>query len=308
MIFFVLKRLGMMIPVLLIASVVIFAMGRLAPGDPIQILLNERDSTPETIKATREHYGLDEPLPVQYLYWLKNCLRGDLGFSYFRSNRKVTQIIAEGFPVTAKLGVLAILFAIVTGVSLGIVAAWRVGTWIDSFALLIAMVGVSVPRFVLAPVLTLVLSVMLHLLPVAGWGKWQNYILPAVVLSTNAAAILCRITRSSLLDVMTQDYIRTAHAKGLSESAVVLVHGLKNALIPVMTIAGTSFGFLLIGSFIVETIFNIPGLGRQGVEAIFQRDYPVIQGVVLSMVLVFALINLVVDLLYALVDPRIKYD
>jgi ABC-type dipeptide/oligopeptide/nickel transport system permease component len=308
MIFYVLKRLGMIVPVLLIASVVIFAVGRLAPGDPIQILLNERDATPQTIKETREFYGLDKPPIVQYFYWLKNSLQGDLGFSYFRSNRKVTKIIAEGFPVTAKLALLAILFAVFIGVSLGIVAAWRVGTWIDSFSLLVAMVGVSVPRFVLAPVLTLIFSLMLHWLPVAGWGRWENYILPSLVLSSSAAAILCRITRSSLLDVMAQDYIRTAHAKGLSESAVILVHGLKNAMIPVMTIAGTSFGFLLIGSFIVETIFNIPGLGRQGVEAIFQRDYPVIQGVVLSMVVVFALVNLIVDLLYALVDPRIKYD
>jgi peptide/nickel transport system permease protein len=308
MIFYVLKRLGMIIPVLLIASVVIFAVGRLAPGDPMQILLNERDATPQTIKDTREFYGLDKPAVVQYFYWLRNSLHGDLGFSYFRPSRKVTQIIAEGFPVTAKLALLAILFAVLIGVSLGIAAAWRVGTWIDSFSLLTAMIGVSVPRFVLAPALTLIFSLMLHWLPVAGWGRRENYILPSLVLSANAAAILCRITRSSLLDVMAQDYIRTAHAKGLSESTVILVHGLKNALIPVMTIAGTSFGFLLIGSFIVETIFNIPGLGRQGVEAIFQRDYPVIQGVVLSMVVVFALVNLIVDLFYALVDPRIKYE
>jgi peptide/nickel transport system permease protein len=286
----------------------VFALGRLAPGDPVEILLGEQDATPEIIKATRKALGLDKPIIVQYVFWLKKALQGDLGFSYFQPDQSVTDILAEGFPVTAKLAALAIFLSILSGVSLGVLAAWRVGTWVDSLALLVAMVGVSIPRFVLAPVLTLILSLMLHWLPVAGWGKFHHYIMPSLVLSANAAAILCRMTRSSLLDVMAQDYIRTAWSKGLSEKAVVLVHGLKNALIPVLTIAGTSFGFLLIGSFITETIFNIPGLGRQGVEAIFQRDYPVIQGVVLSMVLVFAAVNLVVDLLYVWVDPRIKYE
>jgi peptide/nickel transport system permease protein len=301
-------RLVLLVPVLLAASLVVFVLGRLAPGDPIAMIMAEQRSHPEIVERIRAEFGLDRPVAVQYLYWLRRAAVGDLGISLFRFGRPVTEIVADGLATTVKLAVAALAVAVVVGMALGVCGAvWR-GTWIDNLTLAVALVGVSVPRFVLGPLLILGVALGLGLLPVAGWGRWPHYVLPAAVLSAHGVATVCRLTRSSLVDALGRDYIRTARAKGCPEATVVLRHALKNALVPVVTLLGTSFGYLLSGSFIVETIFNVPGLGRLGVTAIFQRDYPVIQGITLVMVALFMLINLAVDLTYSLLNPRVRHE
>jgi peptide/nickel transport system permease protein len=301
-------RLVLLVPVLLAASLIVFVLGRLAPGDPVALILAEHQSHPDVVARIRAEFGLDQPVAVQYLYWLRQAATGDLGISLFRFGRPVTAIIAEGLATTVTLAATALAIAVVGGVTLGVCGAvWR-GTWIDSVSLAVALLGACVPRFVLGPLGILLFALTLHVLPVAGWGRWQHYVLPATVLSAHGLATLCRLTRSSLVETLGRDYVRTARAKGCSEWAVVLRHGLQNALVPVVTLIGTTFGFLLSGSFIVETIFNVPGIGRLGVTAIFQRDYPVIQGITLAMVALFMLINLAVDLSYSWLNPRVRYD
>jgi peptide/nickel transport system permease protein len=301
-------RLALLVPVLLAASLIVFVLGRLAPGDPIALILAEQQSHPDVVERIRAEFGLDKPLPLQYLYWLRQAATGDLGVSLFRFGRPVTAILAEGLATTVKLAAAALGLAIVGGVTLGICGAvWR-GTWIDSASLAVALVGVSIPRFVLGPLGILGFALGLGVLPVAGWGRWEHYVLPAAVLSAHGLATICRLTRSSLVETLERDYVRTARAKGCPERAVVLRHALKNALVPVITLVGTTFGYLLSGSFIVETIFNVPGIGRLGVTAIFQRDYPVVQGITLVMVGLFMLINLAVDLTYSLLNPRVRYE
>lgn len=301
-------RLALLVPVLLAASLIVFVLGRLAPGDPVSLILAEQASHPEVVERIRVEFGLDRPVPVQYLYWLRRAATGDLGISLFRFGRPVTAVIGEGLATTVKLAAAALAIAVVAGVTLGVCGAvWR-GTWIDSASLAVALVGVSVPRFVLGPLGILLFALGLHVLPVAGWGRWEHYVLPAAVLSAHGLATVCRLTRSSLVETLGRDYVRTARAKGCPERAVVLRHALKNALVPVVTLVGTTFGYLLSGSFIVETIFNVPGIGRLGVTAIFQRDYPVIQGITLLMVTLFMLINLAVDLAYSVLNPRVRYE
>jgi ABC-type dipeptide/oligopeptide/nickel transport system permease component len=301
-------RLALLVPVLVAASLIVFVLGRLAPGDPVALILAEHQSHPEVVDRIRAEFGLDRPVAVQYLYWLRQAATGDLGISLFRFGRPVTAIIAEGLATTVTLAATALAVAVVGGVGLGVCGAvWR-GTWIDGVSLTVALLGACVPRFVLGPLGILLFALTLHVLPVAGWGRWRHYVLPAAVLSAQGLATLCRLTRSSLAETLGRDYVRTARAKGCSEWGVVLRHGLRNALVPVVTLIGTTFGFLLSGSFIVETIFNVPGIGRLGVTAIFQRDYPVIQGVTLVMVLLFMLINLAVDLSYSWLNPRVRHD
>lgn len=301
-------RLGLLVPVLLAASLIVFVLGRLAPGDPVALILAEQQSHPDVVERIKAEFGLDRPIPLQYLYWLRQAVTGDLGISLFRFGRPVTAIIVEGLLTTVKLAAAALGFAIAGGVALGVCGAvWR-GTWIDSASLAVALIGVSIPRFVLGPLGILLFALTLHALPVAGWGRWEHYVLPAAVLSVHGLATICRLTRSSLVETLGRDYVRTARAKGCSEWAVVLRHALKNALVPVLTLVGTTFGYLLSGSFIVETIFNVPGIGRLGVTAIFQRDYPVIQGITLVLVTLFMLINLAVDLAYSFLNPRVRYE
>ncbi len=305
---YIIRRLLLFIPILLVVSFIIFILGHAAPGDPIDILLAEETVDEAYIAKVKADYGLDKPVLVQYGYWLSQAVRGNLGVSYYQAGRPVAEMIAEGFPVTVRLASASIVFAILTGVTLGIISALKWGSWLDSTCLFGAMLGVSLPRFVMGPVLVLLFALILHLLPVAGWGEWLHYPLPTVVLGASSAAILTRLTRSAMLEVLDKDYINTARAKGCSERAVNLRHALKNALIPVVTVVGTSFGFLLAGNFVVEIIFNIPGLGRMAVMAIFQRDYPVFQGIILTMVVVFMIVNLLVDISYAYLDPRIHYE
>lgn len=296
-----------LVPTLLVISAITFFMGFLAPGDPVTVLVGEK-GTPAQIAAIKREYGLDQPPLVQYGRFLAGLARGDLGKSYFYSGRPVAEMVMDGFWVSIQVGTLAMLFAATLGVAAGVVAAvWR-NRWPDHLSMFFAIAGVSVPSFVEAIALMYLLGVWVNLLPVQGWGEPQHYILPVVVLGTRSAAFIARITRSAMLDVIGQDYVRTARAKGLAQPVVILKHGVRNAMIPVITVLGTTLGALITGTYIIETIFGVPGVGKVALDAIFQRDYPVIQVTTLLVATVFVGVNLVVDLLYAIVDPRIRYS
>lgn len=296
-----------MIPTLIVISAITFFMGYAAPGDPVTLILGER-ARADQVAALKQQYGLDQPPVVQFGRFLAGLSKGDLGLSYAYRGRKVSEIIMKGFKVSLQLGGAAAIFAWTTGLTLGILAAVNRGRWLDNLAMLLAVVGVSVPIFVEAIAFMYIFGVYMKVLPAVGWGEPQHFVLPAVVLGTRSAAVIARITRSSMLEVLGQDYIRTARAKGLAAGTVTLKHAVKNAMIPVITVLGTTLGTLLTGAFITETIFGIPGIGRVSLQAIFQRDYPVVQATVLLFAAVFVLINLVVDLMYGVVDPRIRFS
>jgi len=284
----------------------VFLMVRLAPGDPAVLLAGEF-ATPETLEAIRARYGLDRPLPEQFLIYLEALLRGDLGESA-RSRRPVLEELQTYFPNTVELASAAILVALLTGIPLGILAALRPGSGLDLGVMILALIGVSMPVFWFGLLAILIFSVELGWFPVAGKGTLAPLVLPAITLGVNATALLARMTRGALLEVLSQDYIRTARAKGLAERVVIFKHALRNALIPVVTVAGLEFGSLLAGAVITETIFAWPGLGQLLVGSILARDYPVVQGAVLLVATTFILVNLLVDLLYAWIDPRVRYD
>jgi len=311
---YLLRRLATMVPVLLVVSVVVFSLIHLTPGDPVAIMLRE-ESDPATAAALRAALGLDRPLPVQYLTWLGRAARGELGRS-IRTNQPVTQAILERLPVTLTLAAAATLLALAVALPAGIVSAVRRNSLADVAGTVAALSGVSLPNFWLAILLIFVFSVTLGWLPPLGWvspvrdpwGGLRSLVLPAVTLGTAMTAVVMRMTRSSLLEVLQLDFVRTARAKGLREGRVLLRHALRNALIPVVTVVGLQAGALLGGAIITETVFALPGVGRLLVDAIFQRDFPLVQGVVLFLALNFLLVNLVVDLAYAVLDPRIRYD
>lgn len=305
MVRFILRRLLYMTPILFGVSVVIFCILHLVPGDPARLVAG-LDATQEDVRIIRASLGLDRPLPVQYLSWLGNLFRGDLGRST-RTHRPVTQELRLTIPATVELTLCATAIAILIGVMAGTIAAVRRNSVFDYASMVVALLGVCTPSFWLGLMLMLVFAVKLDLLPTTGRGGLENLVLPAVTLGVGAAAIIARVTRSSMLEVLGMEYIRTAHAKGLSERAVVLRHAVKNAFIPVVTVIGLEFGSLLAGAVVTETVFAYPGVGWQLVEAIGFRDYPVIQGTLLVLALQFALVNLVVDVLYAVLDPRISY-
>jgi len=306
MLTYAIRRLLIAIPTLFGVVLLVFLMVRLAPGDPAVLLAGEF-ATPETLQAIRERYGLDRPLPEQFLLYLGALLRGDLGESA-RSRRPVLEELKTYFPNTVELAVAAILVALLTGIPLGILAALRPGSGLDLGVMTLALLGVSMPVFWFGLLAILIFSVNLGWFPVAGKGTLAHLVLPAVTLGVNATALLARMTRGTLLEVLSQDYIRTARAKGLAERVVVFKHALRNALIPVVTVAGLEFGSLLAGAVITETIFAWPGLGQLLVGSILARDYPVVQGAVLLVATSFILVNLLVDLLYAWIDPRVRYD
>jgi oligopeptide transport system permease protein len=281
-----------------------FTLMHITPGGPWD---KDKAVSAQTVANLNAKYNLDKPAWQQYLIYMSNALRGDLGPSYTYQDRSVTQIILGGLPNTASLGVLAALLAVAVGVPLGVLAATRQNTWIDYVALAFGTVFASVPSFVLGFALIILLALNLHLVPTSGWGKPENYILPVLTLGLNQAALLTRITRASVLDANRQDFMRTARAKGLRETLLMRRHLLKNALIPVVTVIGPILAFLLVGSLIVETIFSIPGIGRLLVQGISQRDYSLIMGSTLIYAFVIAGLNLVVDVLYAFIDPRIQY-
>lgn len=302
---YILRRLVLTIPVLIGVSILVFAMVRLIPGDPALAIAGPH-ATEQFIAQVREQYHLDEPLPVQYWIFVRDVMRGDLGVSTF-SRRPVTQEIRERFPRTVELTLGAMLIATAVGVGAGVVSATRRNSWFDNAGMVAALMGVAAPVFWLALMLQLLFSVRLGWLPATGRGTPAHLILPSITLGLSTAGLIARITRSSMLDVLRAEYITTARSKGLSEQLVVAKHALKNAMIPVITVIGLQFGILLGGAVLTESVFAWPGVGRLLVDSILARDYPVVQGTVLLLALTFVGINLVVDLLYAVLDPRISY-
>ncbi len=302
---FVLRRILWLIPVLWGISLITFFIMHFVPGGPWD---RDKPLSPTVIENLNRKYGLDKPLWKQYVSYLGNSLRGDLGVSYVYQDRTVTSIILQGVPKTATIGLLAFALAIGVGVPLGMAAAIRHNTWIDYLSVGFATIFASIPGFVLAFLMIVVFSVTLHLLPTGGWGRLQNLIMPSVALAAVPAAFIARVSRASMMDVLGQDYIRTAYAKGLSRLAIYFRHALKNALIPVLTISGPELAFLIAGSFVIEQVFSIPGIGRLFVQGVFQRDYGLIMGTVLFYAAVVSVLNLIVDVLYAMVDPRIRYE
>ncbi|MFP4012127.1 MAG: nickel ABC transporter permease [Spirochaetaceae bacterium] len=303
---YILRRLLLTIPVVIGVSIIVFSIIRLLPGDPARALAGVQ-ATPEYVQQVRERYGLDEPIPVQYWNFISSAARGDLGVSTF-SRRPVTTELGERFPRTLVLAGLSLFLATVVGVSAGIVSATKRNSIFDNASMLAALVGVAAPVFWLALMLQLLFSVQLRWFPATGMGSMRHLVLPAITLGMASAALMARITRSSMLDVLKQDYITTARAKGLAEKVVIYKHALKNALIPVVTVLGLQFGILLGGAVLTETVFAWPGVGRLLVDAILRRDYPVVQGTVMMLAFLFVIINLVVDIIYAFIDPRIHYQ
>lgn len=311
---YILRRLISMIPVLFIVSLIVFSLLHLTPGDPAMSMLGE-EATPESIAALRGQLGLDEPLPVQYVKWAASVVQGDLGRS-IRSNQPVSEAIIDRLPVTIELSILSVMVSLIIAIPVGIIAAMRRNSPLDTASTTVALLGVSIPNFFLAILLIFLFSVRLGWLSPIGYtpiledpvDNLKRMIMPALTLGTALSAIVMRMTRSSLLEVLDQDYVRTARAKGLREARVVRIHALKNAMVPVVTVVGLQIGGLLGGTIITESIFVLPGIGRLLVDAIFQRDFPLVQGVVLFAALAFLLANLAVDLLYAYLDPRIRYS
>ncbi len=302
---FILRRLLLMIPVLLGVSVIVFGIMFLTPGDPAVMMLGEAAPQAE-VEALRVRLGLDQPAHVQYVRWLGRMVQLDLGRS-IRSSRPVTNEIGQRLMPTIELAVLATLLAIAIGVPLGVVSATRRDSLIDHAATVVAFVGLAMPVFWQGLMMIILFTLMLDWLPASGrFGGWQYYVMPVVTLGTSAIASITRMTRSQMLETLSQDYVRTARSKGLKRQNVVYSHALRNALIPVVTVIGLQFGGLLSGAVITETIFNWPGVGRLAVEAINARDMPVIQGVVMAFAVMYALVNLITDVLYAYLDPRLR--
>ena len=306
MLAYTLKRLLALIPVLFGVSLLVFASLYLTPGDPLSAILGEAVVSKEQMEQLREQYGFDDPLYVQYLRFAGRALQGDLGRS-LRYNQPVLQQIRDQLPATIQLTLAAMAFAIALGLALGVLAAIYHNTWIDFTAMLVSLAGISIPTFWSGLILLLIFALELGWLPATGTEGWQRLILPAFALGYGAAAIIARLTRSSMLEVLRQSYVTTARAKGLPGHMVILRHTLKNALIPVITIVGLQFGNLLAGAVVVETVFSRQGIGRLLVDAILSKDFPTVQGTVLLVAAMYVLINLLVDLSYAVVDPRIRY-
>jgi ABC-type dipeptide/oligopeptide/nickel transport system permease component len=304
MLTFLARRLIQLIPVLFGVSVVVFLMIHLIPGDPA-VLIAGRDATEQDIENVRRALGLDQPLPAQYLSFVGRALVGDFGVS-FRSGRAVIDEIGFRYWNTMLLGLSALVFGTILGVITGIITAVYRNGWVDGTVLTASLLGISMPQFFLGILLMLLFSVYLGWLPLTGMGSWQHLILPTLTLGIPNAAIISRITRSSLIEVLNQDYVRTARAKGLNERVVINRHAFRNALIPVVTVAGLQMGYLLGGAVVTETVFAWPGIGRLIVQSIASRDFPVVQAAVLLLAVTFVLINLFTDLLYRLLDPRIK--
>ncbi len=303
---YLIKRLFSTIPVLIGISLLLFFMLRMLPGDPAQVLAGQM-ATPQEIENIRRQLGLDRPIYEQYVTYLSRLARFDLGRSA-RTQNPVTEEIWARLPNTLLLAVVAITLACLLGIPAGIISAVRPYSWIDYLVTTSALFGMSMPVFWLGLMLVVVFSVILKWLPAGGTGSWQHVILPSVTLAAFVVAFISRMTRSAMLETLAQDYTTTARSKGLKERVVVIKHALKNALIPIITVVGLQFGLLLGGAVLTETVFAWPGLGRLIVDSILARDYPVIQGAILIFGLLYIMVNLVVDLIYALVDPRIRYD
>jgi peptide/nickel transport system permease protein len=300
----IMKRILISIPVLIGVVLIIFIMLRVVPGDPVTTMMGEHVNQKVIDKISRE-MGLDQPLYVQFFKYVGNALRGDFGTSY-RLNRNVTQIILEAFPNTVVLSVCAAIVAWIIGIVSGIVAAVHQNKLLDRLFMSGALIGVSMPVFMIALVLQYLFSFKLKIFPISGYGSVESMVLPSIVLGWNSAGSIARMTRSNLLEVMQEDYIRTARSKGLRENAVMVRHALKNAMLPVITMMALQFSSLLSGAVITESVFGIPGIGRLAVNAIENRDMPLLQGTVIFTTILVILGNLVADLLYSVLDPRIR--
>ena len=314
MLAYLFRRVLLAIPVMFVVAAGVFLLLYLTPGDPVSVILGP-DASPQQVSELRVTLCLDQPVPTQVVRWFGRLLRGDLGQSIYL-NRPVGLTILERAEPTLMLTFLATLFAVAVGLPIGIVSATRAGSWADLGAMLVALGGISMPSFWVGLNLIFVFAVMLGLLPVAGYqplskGLWENLrylILPAVTLGFAQAALLARMSRSMMLDVLREDYVRTARAKGVAEGMVVLVHALRNAMVPLVTVMGLTFAILMGGAVITEQVFNIPGIGRLLVQSVLRRDYPVVQGIVLVIAFNYVAINLLVDILYGLFDPRVRHS
>ncbi len=323
---YIVRRLFSLVFILLGVSIIVFMLVHLAPGDPVRIMLGE-DATEADVERLNRIYGFDRPLPVQYFIWLGNALRGDLGTG-IRSQLPVTLLIMERMPATIEMAVWSLVLAIGVGIPLGVLSAVRRNSWVDFGSMFAALIGVAAPNFWVGLILLSQIALHVPWLPIGSrgpsfpdaliaivtrldfvvfWDHFRYVLLPALALGTSIMALITRLTRSSLLEVLNRDYVRTARAKGLRPVKVVYGHALKNALLPVITVVGVQFGALLGGAIVIEVVFAWPGVGRLIVSAISQRDFPVVQGSVLMLAIVFALVNLLVDLSYSLVNPRIRY-
>ena len=305
MTYYLLKRLVWMVVTLWIVFTISFFLMRAVPGGPLD---SERKLSPEIEANIRAHYQLDQPLAMQYLHHLGRTLRLDFGPSYKLKDFTVGEVIAQGFPVSASLGIFALMFAITLGLTAGIVSAIRRQTWLDFTFMAMATLGIAVPNFVLASLSIVLFVFILKWLPAAGWGTLEQIILPALCLGAPFAAYIARLTRTGMLEVLSQDYIRTAYAKGLSERRVVLRHALRGALLPVVSYLGPATAGILTGSLVLEKIFALPGMGSHFIEAATQRDYTLAMGMVLVYTTLLYTMNLLVDLSYAVIDPRVKLD
>jgi peptide/nickel transport system permease protein len=310
---YAIRRILATIPVMAIVALFVFSLLYIAPGDPAAIIAGDQAS-PADVDRIRASLGLDRPYLIRFGSWLWGVLNGDLGNSIF-TNLPVTHMIAQRIQPTLSLMAITLVLSIAFAVPMGVLAAWKSGTWIDRLVMMLAVFGFSVPVFVVGYVLAYTFALQLDWFPVQGYtpiqdgiGKWfANLVLPSVALGGVYVALIARITRATMLEVLSQDYVRTAKAKGVDQRSILFVHALKNAAVPIVTIIGIGFAALIGGAVVTESVFAIPGLGRLVVDAILRRDYPVIQGVVLMFSFVYVLVNLVVDLLYTLFDPRIRY-
>jgi peptide/nickel transport system permease protein len=306
---YVLNRILQLLPVLWLISLIVFAVMHVLPGDPAELMLQGAEggaTTPERLAEIRQEMGLDESLAVQYGRFLGHVLIGDLGTS-IRFRMPVVELIVEWFWYTLELALAGLAVALLLGVSLGMIAAVRQNTWTDAGVMTLAYVGASMPVYWLGLILILFFSFTLNWLPPAGADNWRSLVLPAVTLGFVSAGLISRLVRSSMIEVLSEDYIRTSRAKGLSERLVLWRHGLKNALIPVVTMVGLQFGAMLAGAVVTETVFSRPGVGRLVVSAILSKDYPLVQGCILFLAVMYVLVNLLVDIAYAWLDPRIRY-
>ena len=299
------KRLLMLIPVILGVTLIIFIMLALTPGDPARQILGG-EATEEQVEALREELGLNDPLPVRYLRYIWDMLHGDLGTSY-SSKQPVTKELLERFPTTLLLSILCTVVGAIIGIVFGIISAVKQYTIFDNVSRVLALAGISIPSFWLGLMLIIVFSVNLKWLPSSGFYGPEYWILPAITVGLVQAATVMRQTRSAMLDVVRQDYIRTARAKGVGKWAVTMKHALKNAMIPIVTLVGTDFGYMLTGSMLIEKVFSIPGIGKLAVDAMSNRDLPLLEGTVMYIAFIFVIVNLIVDLSYAFLDPRIRY-
>ena len=304
---YIIRRVLVAIPVFLAVTVLVFALRALVPGDPVEIMFFGESPPPEVVEMIHKSWGLDKPIYEQYYIYMSRIVKGDFGTS-FRSRQPVMKDIAARYPNTLRLAFTGLTLAVLLGVITGVISAVKQNTLFDFGSMIVALVGVSMPAFWMALLMMYYFSVKWSLLPAMGTGTWKHLVMPSLTLGLLSASVTARMVRSSMLEVLRQDFVRTARSKGLSERVVVYKHALKNALIPVVTLIGLQFGSLLGGAFITETVFAYHGLGELGVMAINNRDFPVVQGVILVISSIYVLVNLIVDVMYGFIDPRIRYS